>query len=75
MSGDPVSPHATRSIELPQELVDAIAARIRGSSFKSVDAFVTFVLARLTEGASDSPFSEEDERRLKDRLRSLGYID
>ncbi len=55
--------------------MDAVSARIRGSSFESVDAFVTFVLARLIEGTSESAFSEEDERRLKERLRSLGYID
>lgn len=75
MPEEPPASPATRSIELPQELADAVAARIRGSSFESVDAFVTFVLARLIEGASESAFSEDDERRLKERLRSLGYID
>jgi hypothetical protein len=65
----------TRPIQLPEELVRAIGDRIRGSSFESVDAFVAFVLARLVERPSESPFSEEDERALRDRLRSLGYID
>jgi len=64
-----------RSVELPEELVRQIAARIHGSSFESVDAFVAFVLARLLEEPNDPTFSEEDERHLKERLRSLGYID
>jgi Arc/MetJ-type ribon-helix-helix transcriptional regulator len=64
-----------RSVELPEEIVRALAARIQGSSFESVDAFISFVLARLLEEPSDGAFSEEDERHLKERLRSLGYID
>ncbi|MCI4321900.1 MAG: CopG family transcriptional regulator [Thermoplasmata archaeon] len=53
----------------------AIDARIRGTGFASADAFVEFVLARLLETPGEIPFSEEDEKRLKERLRSLGYID
>jgi hypothetical protein len=66
---------ATRPVRLPESLVLAIEERIRGSGFESVDAFVAFVLARLVERPVDGPFSEEDERVLKERLRSLGYID
>jgi len=32
-------------------------------------------MARLLEAPGEIPFSEDDERRLKERLRSLGYID
>jgi hypothetical protein len=66
---------ATRTIAIPEETARAISARLRGSSFESVDAFVAFVLARLVDQPSETPFSEEDERRLRERLRSLGYID
>ena len=66
---------ATEPIALPEELVRAIRARIRGSAFGSPDAFVAFVLARLLEEPGEPAFSEEDERHLKERLRSLGYID
>jgi len=65
----------TRSIQLPEDLFRELTERIQGSSFESVDAFVTFVLARLTDEPSGTAFSEEDERQLKERLRSLGYID
>lgn len=65
----------TRTITIPEEVAHAIDERIRGSGFASVDAFVQFVLARLLETTGEIPFSEEDERRLKERLRSLGYID
>ncbi|HEV2428267.1 MAG TPA: CopG family transcriptional regulator [Thermoplasmata archaeon] len=64
-----------RTIRIPEDVAKGIEARIRTSGFDSVDTFVAFVLARLLESHSDQPFSEEDERRLRERLRSLGYID
>jgi hypothetical protein len=65
----------TVPVYLPEEVVKAAAARIRGTAFDSVDAYVAFVLARLLESPSHEGFSEEDERVLRERLRSLGYID
>jgi hypothetical protein len=64
-----------RTIAIPEDLAQGLEARIRGSGFSSVEAFVEFVLARLLETPSKIPFSEEDEQRLRERLRSLGYID
>lgn len=66
---------AARTLAIPEETARAIEARIRGSSFGTIDAFVGFVLARLVEEPGPGPFSPEDEQRLKERLRSLGYID
>ncbi len=72
---EPVAVGATRPIRIPEEVARDIERRIRETSFGSVDAFVSFVLARLLEESRESTFSEEDERALKERLRSLGYID
>jgi hypothetical protein len=75
--GAPPAPatDAGRAVSIPEEVARDIEERIRGSGFASVDAFVGYVLARLLESTSEVPFSEEDERRLRERLRSLGYID
>jgi len=75
MPEPPASPPATRTIRLPEELVEALQERVRGTSFDSVDAFVAFVLARLLDHPGTGGFSEEEERSLRERLRSLGYID
>ncbi len=75
MSDETSRSAARRTVLLPEELVRSIEARLNGSAFDSVDAFVAFVLARLLEEPGPSAFSEEDERALKERLRSLGYID
>jgi Arc/MetJ-type ribon-helix-helix transcriptional regulator len=70
-----VSGTEPRTIRLSAELAHAIEERIRGTGFESVDAFVEYVLARLLEQPGEGTFSEEDERNLRERLRSLGYID
>lgn len=65
----------TRTIHLPEETVRAIEARIEHTGFSTPDAFVAFVLARLLEEPAHGAFTPEDEARLRERLRSLGYID
>lgn len=78
LSGPNVSapaPTPKRTIAIPEEVARGLEARMRGSAFPDVDAFVGFILARLLDTRSDVPFSEEEERRLRERLRSLGYID
>ncbi|HYA54120.1 MAG TPA: CopG family transcriptional regulator [Thermoplasmata archaeon] len=71
----PDAPPAVRSVQLPEELLAALSEKIRGTSFDSVDAFIAFVLARLLEQTGSPGFTEEEERALRERLRSLGYID
>jgi Arc/MetJ-type ribon-helix-helix transcriptional regulator len=75
MPTKPPTGKSQRTLRIPEDVAAALEERIRGSSFKSVDDFVNFVLARLLEQSSESAFSEEDEKALKERLRSLGYID
>lgn len=75
MSESPPPPPAVRAVQLPEELVEALAEKARGTSFESVDAFIAFVLARLLDQSGTTGFTEEEERGLRERLRSLGYID
>ena len=65
----------TRTVRIPEDVAKKLEARLEGSAFDSVDAFVAFVLGRLLEEQGGPGFTEEDERVLKERLRSLGYID
>ena len=73
---DPAPPsRVPRTVQIPEEIVVALEERCRGTSFASVDEFIAFVLSRLLDAPGASGFSEEEERSLKERLRSLGYID
>ncbi len=71
----PTEGASERRLVIPEETARRLEERLRSSAFPTLDAFVAYVLARLLARTDGTPFSEEDERRLKDQLRSLGYID
>ena len=56
-----------RTIVIPEEVARGLEARLRSTSFASVDAFVGFVLARLLEETGASGFTEEEERPGRER--------
>ena len=65
------------TVSIPTPLFRKIEERIKGTGFTSVSSYVTYVLREVIseEEEDDQPFSEEDEQRVKDRLRALGYLD
>ena len=65
------------TVSIPTPLFKKIEERIKGTGFTSVSGYTTYVLREVISGEEedDQPFSEEDERRVKDRLRALGYLD
>lgn len=75
MTSPPPPSNASRDVHIPEEIARQIERKLASSSFGSLDDFVSFVLARLAGSPTDAPFSEEEERQLRERLRSLGYID
>lgn len=70
------------TVSLPKILVEKIKKTIKGTGYVSVSDFVTdvlrTVLIRKTEkigrGKEEKVFSKQDEMRIKERLRGLGYI-
>ncbi len=69
------SPDGSRTVKIPEEVARQLDKKLAQTSFASLDDFVSFILARLAESTSETPFSEDEERQLRERLRSLGYID
>jgi len=65
-----------KTVSLPAELYGKIEQRIAGTEFDSVDEYVNFVLAEVfKEEEAETSFSKEDEKEVKRRLKSLGYLD
>lgn len=67
-----------KEISIPATLFERIGVRIEGTGFGSVDEYVAFVLREVLaedEEAAKPAYSREDEERVKERLRSLGYLD
>ena len=67
------------TVSIPTVLADKVKERIKGTGFNSVSSYVTYVLRQIFSTSEDSKeqgaFSEETERKVKARLRSLGYLD
>ena len=72
------------TVSIPKPLADKIKQRIEGTGFNSISGYVTYVMRQVLskveskeegKGKSKEAFSEEDERKVKERLKSLGYLD
>jgi len=66
------------TISIPAPLAEKIKKRIQGTGFHSLSSYVTYVLREViagTEEESEEVFSKEDEEKVKERLRALGYLD
>jgi len=65
------------SVDLPESLYNRIEARIKNGKFASVSEYVAFVLREklvVEESAAQSHFTKEEEDKIKDRLKALGYL-
>lgn len=66
------------TVSIPSTLAEKLKQRIEGTGFTSLSSYVTYVLRELVanmEEEDDEVFSKEDEERIKERLRALGYLD
>ncbi len=68
------------TVSIPKPLVEKIKERMKGTGFSSVSSYVTYVLRQVIssieeEERSKQAFTKEEEEKVKQRLRDLGYID
>jgi hypothetical protein len=64
------------TVSLPMPLIRKIKDKIEGTGMNSVSAYVSFILRQVL--SSPTPASEivdeEEQKNIKKRLKSLGYI-
>ena len=68
------------TVSIPKILVEKIKERMKGTGFSSVSSYVTYVLRQVLssieeEEKSKQAFTKDEEEKVKQRLRDLGYID
>ena len=68
------------TVSIPKILAEKIKDRMKGTGFSSVSSYVTYVLRQILssikeEEKSKQAFTKEEEDKVKQRLRDLGYID
>jgi Arc/MetJ-type ribon-helix-helix transcriptional regulator len=73
-----MSSEGSRSVDLPDRIVKRVEARLPRTEFDDVAEYVTFVmeevLYRVEKETEDDDFEAVDEDEVKDRLKSLGYL-
>jgi len=68
------------TVSIPKPLADKVKERMKGTGFSSVSSYVTYVLRQVlssieSEEKSKQAFTKDEEDKVKQRLRDLGYID
>ncbi|MBI2529691.1 MAG: CopG family transcriptional regulator [Candidatus Diapherotrites archaeon] len=65
-----------KSVMIPKPLAEKAQELIKGTGFTSLPDFVEFLLREvLTEKhKKGQAYTEEDKKRIKERLRALGYL-
>jgi len=70
-----LSRNDTASVTIPKSLLEKIQKKILNTSFSSASEYVTYLLEKELSGTEDEEvFSKEDEEKVKERLRRLGYL-
>lgn len=66
------------TVSIPVTLYERISRLIEGTGFTSVSQYVTYVLREVVatheEAKYEEPFTEEEKKRIIERLKRLGYI-
>jgi Arc/MetJ-type ribon-helix-helix transcriptional regulator len=68
----------TAAVELPERIVERVGNRLPRTRFDSESEYITFVLeevlAHVEETTGDEDVESVDEGEVRDRLKSLGYL-
>jgi Arc/MetJ-type ribon-helix-helix transcriptional regulator len=70
----------SKNVTIPTWLYTKIEQRMPKEQFKSVSDYVCFVLTQVVSESeqkgehSDQAYTQEDEEKVKDKLRALGYL-
>ncbi len=79
MPAKPTGPRRTVTLKIPGELYDKLAELIEGTGFRSVTEFATYVLRDVAAGGKldrkPPGLSEKEVDAIRQRLRTLGYIE
>jgi len=68
----------TEQLELPSRIVSRVEDRLPRTEWESPEEYITYVmeevLYRVEKETEDDDFEPVDEEEVKDRLKSLGYL-
>jgi len=68
------------TVSVPAELAELVKKRIVGTGFHTLSSYVTYVLREVIHHSPEvkeqkEAFTKDEEAKVKERLRSLDYLD
>ena len=70
----------SRKVEISDEMYETFEERAPEKGLDSAEEYVNYVLQQIVEklegeDKEEKTYSEEEEKKVKERLRGLGYLD
>lgn len=68
-------------IEIDENIYEVLEARAEEKDFEETEKYIDHLLSQVVEkiknekSSDDSSYSEDEEEKVKQRLRDLGYLD
>lgn len=63
------------TVSIPVPLFEKLKRQIDGTGFTSVSSYVGYILREIAAEKGEAPYTGEDEKKIKEKLRSLGYLE
>lgn len=63
------------TVSIPVTLFEKVKKQIDDTGFTSVSSYVGYILREIIAEKGEEPFTEEDEKKVKEKLKSLGYLE
>jgi hypothetical protein len=64
-----------KKVLVSKSLIEKIEERIKDSEYVSVSDYIEKLIKINLSGGKDGVLSDEDEEKVKDRLKALGYME
>jgi Arc/MetJ-type ribon-helix-helix transcriptional regulator len=64
-------------VPISKDIIKIIQKEVKasGGEFKNVTEYIEFVLTELLEDVDETAYTPEEEEKIRERLRALGYIE
>ncbi|KXA97228.1 CopG family transcriptional regulator [candidate division MSBL1 archaeon SCGC-AAA259I09] len=63
------------TVSIPIPLFEKLKEQIEGTGFNSVSSYVGYILREIVAEKGKAPFTEEDEEKIRKKLKALGYLE
>jgi len=63
------------TVSIPIPLFEKLKDQIEGTGFNSVSSYVGYILREIVTEKGDAPFTDEDEDKVRRKLKKLGYLE